>query len=153
MVRPYKKISCFPSQRASLLESASRKILFFISLNLMYLALQFIVFWWKEIHFVLYFNKNTFVSYFTICFYDRNTFLMICGKYEIIPVSKISIWSCRKDKNKNENRTRASIFQFSIFRGRYTRIFLSCLSIMFWFRGLLHDPVWPGWVFCRDPFL
>ena len=34
------KISCFPSQRASLLESPSRKILFFISLNLMHLALQ-----------------------------------------------------------------------------------------------------------------
>ena len=39
-----KKNSCFPSQRASLLESASRRILFFISLNLMYLALQLIVF-------------------------------------------------------------------------------------------------------------
>ena len=57
-IRPYKKISCFPSQRALVLESASRKILFFISLNLMYLALQLIVFQWKQIHFVLYLNKK-----------------------------------------------------------------------------------------------
>ena len=45
-----RKISCFPSQLASLLESASRKILLFISLKLTYLALQLIVFWWKQIH-------------------------------------------------------------------------------------------------------
>ena len=146
MVRPYKKISCFPSQRASLLESESRKFLFVFVTTINFFRR-------KQIYFFLYFYKYKFLSNSTTCFYDRNTFLMICGKYEIIPVSKISIWSCRKDKNKNENRTRASIFQFSIFRGRYTRIFLSCLSIMFWFRGLLHDPVWPGWVFCRDPFL
>ena len=35
---------CFPSQRASLFKSASRKFLFFISLDLMYLALELIVF-------------------------------------------------------------------------------------------------------------
>ena len=93
-----KKNSRFSSQRASLLERASRKILFLISLNLMYLALQLIVFRWKQIYFVLYFNENTFLSDFTIYFYDRNTFLMICGKCKIIPVSKISIWPCRKDK-------------------------------------------------------
>ena len=39
-----KEISCFPSQCASLLESASRNLLSFISLNLMYLALPLIVF-------------------------------------------------------------------------------------------------------------
>ena len=33
-----------------------------------------------------------FLSDFTICIYDRNIFLMICGKFDIIPVSKISIW-------------------------------------------------------------
>ena len=110
MFRPY-KISCFPSQHASLLESASGKILFFISLNLKYLALQLFVFRWKQIYFVLYFNKNMFLSDFTICFYDRNTFHMIYGKNKIILVSKISIWPCRKDKNKK--RTRASLFQSS----------------------------------------
>ena len=88
----------FLSQRASLLESAPRKILFFISLNLMYLALKSIVFRLKQIQLVLSFNKNTFPSDFTICFYDRNTYLMICGNCKIIPLSKISIWPCRKDK-------------------------------------------------------
>ena len=102
-----KKISCFPSHRASLFESASRKFLFFISLNLMYLALQLIVFRWKQIHFVLYFDRNTFLSNFTICFYDRNIFHMICGKCRINPVSKISIWPRRE----NKNHTRASLFQ------------------------------------------
>ena len=38
---------------------------------------------------------------------------MICGKFKIIIVSKISIGRCRKDKNKNKKRTRASLFQSS----------------------------------------
>ena len=58
-----------------------------------------------------FFLKITFLYDFKICFYNRNTFLMICAKCKIIPVSKISIWPCRKDKNKN--RTRASLFQSS----------------------------------------
>ena len=111
--RQYKKDSCFSSQRASLLESASRKCLLFISLNLMYLAMQSMVFRWTQIHFVIYFNKNTFISDFKICSYDSHTFHMICGKFEIILVSKISFWPCRKDKNKNKNHTRASLFQSS----------------------------------------
>ena len=44
IVRPYKEISCFPSQRASIFKSASRKFLIFISLNLMSSALKLIVF-------------------------------------------------------------------------------------------------------------
>ena len=57
----------------------------------MYLALQLVVFQRKEIHFVLCLIKM-FLSDFKICFYDRNTFHMICGKFEIILASKISIW-------------------------------------------------------------
>ena len=60
-----------------------RKIFIFISLNLMYLALQVIVFWWKQVPFVLYLSKNTFLIGFTICFYDRNKFLVICRKCKI----------------------------------------------------------------------
>ena len=92
------KDSCFPSQRASLLMSASRKFFYFISFNLMYLSLPLIIFRWKQNHFVLYFNQNTFLADFTIWFHDRNTFLMICGKCKIIPVSKILGWPCRKNK-------------------------------------------------------
>ena len=79
----------------------------------MYLAMQSMVFRWTQIHFVIYFNKNTFISDFKICSYDSHTFHMICGKFEIILVSKISFWPCRKDKNKNKNHTRASLFQSS----------------------------------------
>ena len=38
---------------------------------------------------------------------------MICGKCKIILVSKISICSCRKDKNENKKRACASLFQSS----------------------------------------
>ena len=83
----------------------------------MYLSLQIIVFQWKQIHFVLYFNKNSFQSDFKIFFRHRNTCLIIFGNCEIITVSKISrdfsfffffsFWPCKKDQNKNENRMRA----------------------------------------------
>ena len=75
----------------------------------MYFALQFI-FSVNEDPFSL---KITFLYDFKICFYDRNTFLMICAKCKIIPVSKISIWPCRKDKKLKKKRTRASLFQSS----------------------------------------
>ena len=92
-----KRIPFFPSQGALVLESASRKFLFFISVNLMYLAIKLMVFRWKQIHFVIYFDKNMFLSDFKICFYDKNTLLMIGGKCKIIPVSKISIWPYREN--------------------------------------------------------
>ena len=78
----------------------------------MYLALYSYFFSVKADRFVLYFVKDTFLSKFATCFYDRNTFLVICGKCKIISVSKISIWLCRKNK-KNKKQTRASLFQYS----------------------------------------
>ena len=57
------------------------------------------------------FQSKYFSIQFTIWFHDRNTFLMIWGKCKIIPVSEILGWPCRK--NKNKNRTRASLFQLS----------------------------------------
>ena len=97
ILRPYEKIlvSCPSAHHFWRVHQ-----IFFISLNLMYLAQQLIVFRWKQIHFALYFNENTFLSDFTICFYGRNTFHMTCGKCKIILVSKISTWTCRKDKKK-----------------------------------------------------
>ena len=100
----------------------------------MYLALQFIICLWKQIHFLLYFNKNTFLSNFTICLYNGNTFLIICRKSKIIPVAKISIWHCRKDKNKNKNRMRTSLFQSS--EDGKQEIFLCCLTYFGGFQNI-----------------
>ena len=86
------KISCFPSQRASL-------YFHFIEFDVLRTTIN--CFSVKADPFALYFNKNTFLPDFTIYFYGKNTFYMTCGKWKIILVSKISISSCKKDKNKN----------------------------------------------------
>ena len=53
----------------------------------------------------------TFLSCFTICVYDRNTFHMICGKLKIFVFPKSQFDRVQKMKNKYKNRTRASLFQ------------------------------------------
>ena len=120
LIRPCKEISCFPSRHASLLESPSRKILFFITLTLKYLELQLIVFLWKQIHFVLHFNKNCFdpvlrstsMIEIHISWYEENVKLFLSEK---------SQFAFRKDK-KIEKKSHTPI-TFSIFRGQETIIF------------------------------
>ena len=55
----------------------------------------------------------TFLSCFTICVYDRNTFHMICGKLKIFVFPKSQFDRVQKVKNKYKNLTRASLFQSS----------------------------------------
>ena len=79
----------------------------------MYLALQLIVFRWKQIHFVLYMIKDTFLSDFTIYFYDRNTFTWYVDIMKLW-LSQIPQFDLvEKIKDKNKKRTRASLFQSS----------------------------------------
>ena len=71
-----------PSQRASLLESIKKNLIFhFIEFDVFGTTIN--CFSVKADLFVLYFDKNTFLSNFANCFYDRNTFLMIFRKYTI----------------------------------------------------------------------
>ena len=54
VVMPYKRKFLFPVPARITFRERIKIKLFFISLNLMYLALQLIVFRWKQIHFVPY---------------------------------------------------------------------------------------------------
>ena len=117
-VRPYKKNHCFLSQRASLLERASRKILFFIALNLMYLALQLIFF--GESRSVLSFmliklrfypilrSSSMIEIHFT--WYVENAKLFLSQKSQFDLVEKIKIKNARAHHFFNLQRTANKIF-------------------------------------------
>ena len=122
------KYFCFLSQRASFLERASIKILFFIALNFMYLALQLIFF--GESRSVLSFmliklrfypilrSSSMIEMHFT--WYVENVKLSLSRKSQFDLLEKI--------KNKDKKRTHASLFQ-SLEDGKQ-EIFFNFLHIM-----------------------
>ena len=89
MIRSLKKNSSFSRPSAHHFRRAYQEKIYsnFIEFNVFGTTINcFLV---KAESFVHYFNKSTFLSNFTIYFYDRNTFLMICGKCKKFSVSRI----------------------------------------------------------------
>ena len=87
--RPYKK-SCFPSSRASLLDSASKQYFSFILLNMMLLALRNQIF-----GIVVYFEKDQFSE---IVVYDRK--FLFCKENYTLPRLKGFTRTLHRTKNK-----------------------------------------------------